>query len=128
MTSHTHTAPDGGREETFLVAVTVTNADTRRDAELDLHEALKTIIHTRGITEWWIAEDDRLDGSDNDSAVFVPYGEQDTDVWHLAESAARDLVAFHDDDALDVTQWPNGMALLEACGEAVDTPTGAVAE
>lgn len=26
---------------------------------------------------WWIAEDDRIDGSDNDSAVFVPYGSQE---------------------------------------------------
>ena len=25
---------------------------------------------------WWIAEDDRVDGTDNDSAVFVPKGSQ----------------------------------------------------
>lgn len=29
------------------------------------------------IDSWWIAEDKRCDGSDNDSAVFVPKGEQD---------------------------------------------------
>ena len=29
------------------------------------------------IEEWWIAEDDRTDGSDNDSAIFVPRGSQD---------------------------------------------------
>jgi hypothetical protein len=28
------------------------------------------------ITSWWIAEDERYDGSDNDSAVFVPMGQQ----------------------------------------------------
>lgn len=28
------------------------------------------------ITEWWVAEDSRQDGSDNDSAVFVNYGSQ----------------------------------------------------
>lgn len=25
---------------------------------------------------WWIAEDERYDGSDNDSAVFVPIGQK----------------------------------------------------
>jgi hypothetical protein len=29
-----------------------------------------------GIDCWWIAEDDRHDGSDNDSAIFVPQGSQ----------------------------------------------------
>lgn len=28
------------------------------------------------IDSWWIAEDDRHDGSDNDSAIFVPRGAQ----------------------------------------------------
>jgi hypothetical protein len=28
------------------------------------------------IDSWWIAEDDRVDGSDNESAVFVSYGTQ----------------------------------------------------
>jgi len=28
------------------------------------------------IDAWWIAEDDRHDGSDNDSAIFVPRGGQ----------------------------------------------------
>lgn len=30
-----------------------------------------------GIDCWWIAEDNRHDGSDNDSAVFVRMGKQD---------------------------------------------------
>jgi hypothetical protein len=29
-----------------------------------------------GIDCWWIAEDQRFDGSDNDSAVFVKMGKQ----------------------------------------------------
>jgi hypothetical protein len=33
---------------------------------------------------WWIAEDDRIDGSDNDSAVFVPKGFQT--VRHIGSS------------------------------------------
>lgn len=28
------------------------------------------------VDSWWVAEDDRTDGSDNDSAVFVPMGSQ----------------------------------------------------
>ena len=28
------------------------------------------------ISSWWFAEDERYDGSDNDSAVFVPMGQQ----------------------------------------------------
>ena len=28
------------------------------------------------VEEWWVAEDDRLDGSDNDSAVFCHKGSQ----------------------------------------------------
>ena len=32
------------------------------------------------IDSWWIAEDERDDGSDNDSAVFVPKGDQHK--WH----------------------------------------------
>jgi hypothetical protein len=28
------------------------------------------------IDGWWIAEDERVDGSDNDSAIFVPKGTQ----------------------------------------------------
>lgn len=31
---------------------------------------------TAGIEAWWQAEDDRIDGSDNDSAVFVNPGMQ----------------------------------------------------
>lgn len=28
------------------------------------------------LDSWWVAENDRIDGSDNDSAVFVPYEPQ----------------------------------------------------
>lgn len=35
------------------------------DPEIDGHASLDC---------WWIADDDRVDGSDNDSAVFVPKG------------------------------------------------------
>ena len=61
------------REDTFLVAFTTESEGDREAAEYELHKALKNVIHTHGITEWWIAEDDRRDGSDRDSALFVNY-------------------------------------------------------
>ena len=36
------------------------------------------------LDSWWVAEDDRKDGSDNDSAVFVPPGTQHQVSSHLA--------------------------------------------
>ena len=58
----------------FLVAIVV-EGQQRANAELTLHDGLK-ILTGGHVSEWWVAEDDRRDGSDNDSAVFVPKGEQ----------------------------------------------------
>ena len=63
-------------EHVFLIAFTV-RGGTRAEAEDYLHTRLPW-VGRRGdesieITSWWVAEDDRRDGSDNDSAVFVPY-------------------------------------------------------
>ena len=68
-------------ETTFLVAITVEGpAITRAQAEVYLHGVLpRPGVGPRSgarVQEWWIAEDDRRDGSDNDSAVFVPFGTQ----------------------------------------------------
>lgn len=64
---------------TFLVAIEVEADDdlTRADAERYLHGRLpdRGGITPLTVASWWIAEDDRLDGSDNDSAIFVPKGE-----------------------------------------------------
>ena len=62
----------------ILVAFQV-EGDTRKDAHEQLfdylpnHPSPKT---TPGLECWWVAEDDRLDNSDNDSAVFVTPGKQ----------------------------------------------------
>lgn len=56
-------------EHVILVAVNIA-APTRQEAVSSLGSFLS------GVPEWWVAEDDRTDGSDNDSAVFVPYGKQ----------------------------------------------------
>ena len=60
-------------EHTILVAFTV-EADTREQAHENL---LITLPEPNGFLDsWWVAEDDRTDGSDCDSAVFVHQGKQ----------------------------------------------------
>lgn len=58
---------------TILVAVEI-SAPTADQAEEWLAERLRHGIGYHAV--WWIAEDDRHDGSDNDSAIFVPMGSQ----------------------------------------------------
>lgn len=65
---------------TFLVAFEVKGKD-RRLAELALHGKLVPILESKDpsspVESWWVAEDDRQDGSDNGSAIFVPVGQQE---------------------------------------------------
>lgn len=68
----THAAPEV--EHVILVAFSVP-ATSRRAAQKTLVRALPRTDEGH-IDSWWIAEDDRIDGSDNDSAVFVPAGQQ----------------------------------------------------
>lgn len=69
--------PNPYEEHTILVAFTV-YGDDRKEAQESLLEQLPKVTDddTRDITSWWIAEDDRIEGSDNDSAVFVDPGSQ----------------------------------------------------
>lgn len=62
-------------EHVILVAFDVL-AYSREQAHQRLLEALGR-PDNNPIESWWVAEDDRTDGSDNDSAVFVPFGEQE---------------------------------------------------
>lgn len=80
---------------TFLVAfqVETPNGDvTRMGAERDLLRSLPrpgvglSADHSAHLECWWVAEDDREDGSDNDSAVYVHPGNQ---------QAAYDLLRAH---------------------------------
>lgn len=66
-------------EHVILVAFQV-EAETSEGAQQDLMRWLpKPGDPDRdGLSCWWIAEDDRIDGSDNDSAIFVPKGCQET--------------------------------------------------
>lgn len=74
-------------EHTVLVAFSV-YGDGHKDAAEVLASALgwANLVDDAPITEWWIAEDDRSDGSDNDSAVFVTPGKQSEASQLLAEN------------------------------------------
>lgn len=61
-------------EHVFLVAVSIVDAD--RDKAQGRLQSWLSRPGVTSIAEWWIAEDDRTDGSDNDSAVFVKPGAQ----------------------------------------------------
>lgn len=69
------------REDVFLVAFTVSGSKSRDDAQDLLIAQLKSRLSlgprsfgpTDYVEEWWVAEHDRRDGSDNDSAEFVPF-------------------------------------------------------
>lgn len=60
----------------IMVAFEVEGTDWK-NAQTNLMATLPTPWHSRFIECWWIAEDERYDGSDNDSAVFVPIGTQE---------------------------------------------------
>jgi len=69
--------------EVFLVGIEVATTLSREDTERFLHSALPA-PETRtpypqpyvAVESWWIAEDERYDRSDNDSAVFIKPGKQ----------------------------------------------------
>lgn len=66
-------------EFTFLVGIS-SEGENREAAELALQGVLVPLLKSRDSSSpidcWWIAEDERHDGSDLDSAVFVPPGRQ----------------------------------------------------
>lgn len=79
-------------EHVILVAVTV-EATSRKEA----HEVVMATMPTPGnveVTSWWVAEDDRLDGSDNDSAVFCEKGYQPVAYAYLHDNGVS---AAHND-------------------------------
>jgi hypothetical protein len=83
----------------ILVAFEVSSVGGRKEAELRLQSNLPrpsgrpdTEVDNWWLDCWWVAEDDRYDGSDNDSAVFVPVGKQRK--W-AAKVAAHDIKKNH---------------------------------
>lgn len=76
---------------TFLVAMVATDEDTLTRALVGAQ--LTDEASVGGYVDcWWIAEDDRHDRSDNDSAIFVPRGAQEdfTEVLRQHIEAHRD--------------------------------------
>jgi hypothetical protein len=72
------------KQQVILVAVSVVGDDLSmtqaQEAAARLLPRPGTGVIDKGrlvaVESWWIAEDDRVDGSDNDSAVFVSPGRQ----------------------------------------------------
>jgi hypothetical protein len=77
-------------EHVILVAFVV-EADDRETAHAWLLEALPRPSEETHVESWWVAEDDRTDGSDNDSAVFVKPGTQGTAFEVLMASGNTDM-------------------------------------
>ena len=75
-------------EHTILVAFTV-EAPTRGQAHDELMQYMPLVDYSP-ITSWWVAEDDRQDRSDNDSAVFVRPGTQQEAVRQLHAAGLTD--------------------------------------
>lgn len=110
------TRKNSDRTETVLVAIEVT-----ADSPVAAQEALmRDVLRVGGAVQaWWFAEDERYDGSDNDSAVFVPMGEQEA--WAEQVRAARDVT-----DAPDVTLYDGGLEVRNPHATGADTrPAGA---
>ena len=76
--------PDEDTDHIILVAFSV-SAPSRTAAHTALVYRLPRpqATPTSPILAWWVAEDDRHDGSDLDSAVFVEPGNQQLAYQHL---------------------------------------------
>jgi hypothetical protein len=86
----------------ILVAFTVASP-TRQEAESYLRPKLPPVEafgdDGAEIQNWWIAEDDRKFGSDNDSAVFVTKGLQHEASMHLFAEGLTPLCNIVDREA-----------------------------
>ena len=121
------------KSNVILVAFDVTAPD-RRQAQDVLKSGLQATRQGPGpfgavqyVESWWIAEDDRTDGSDSDSAVFVNVGEQEraaavlhhldlTSKWNVVERPGsderwEDSLDWHAPNAESI---PSGAVLADA--------------
>lgn len=64
-------------EHVILVAFNVTGKSRKKaHKKLTAMLAEQDLVGRTSVESWWVAEDDSIDGSDNDSAVFIPKGYQ----------------------------------------------------
>jgi hypothetical protein len=97
-------------EHTILVAFTV-EAEDRFEAhaflpyEMPKPKGADFARPTQQITSWWVAEDQRQDGSDNDSAVFVNPGRQAHAAAVLAELGMTGVWNISGDATMDGRRW-----------------------
>lgn len=75
-------------EKVILVAFVV-DAESEAEAEDYLREVVLPADYPAGLEGWWVAEDGRAEGSDNDSAVFVPKGRQ-AEAYDILRKAFKD--------------------------------------
>jgi len=70
--SHPHPAE---KEHIVIVAFSI-YADTHEQAQHVITDQIPyqelIMLSDGAITSWWVAHDNRIDGSDNSSAVFIP--------------------------------------------------------
>lgn len=86
-------------EHVFLVAFNV-EGSTREAAEAALCEVLpdpQATTITSPVVNWWVAEDDRHDNSDDRSAVFCNYGSKAAASRLLHDNGLTGLVDVVDD-------------------------------
>ena len=76
-------------EHIFLVAFCITDERER--------DAAQHLLINR-LDSWWMAEDDRLDGNDCDSAVFVPQGETLAAIEFLAQAGFYEDAGAEDEE------------------------------
>lgn len=57
--------------------------------------------HFGQVDSWWVAEDDRHDGSDRDSAIFVPMGTQTAELFDRLPDEARETIRAALQDGFD---------------------------
>ena len=77
----------------FLVAIHV-EGNTLAEAQGAIIDTLKPVTgYGTPIIEWWIAEDERIDNSHNESAIFIPYPlSQDEAYQILMDSLVKNRV------------------------------------
>lgn len=109
---------DSFNEHVFLVGVVVGTYGGREHAERYLHSAMPQPNQGEDfpfVDSWWIAEDDRHDGSDLGSAIFIPGDGCDEN--RLSQTEARRILESADTAKRhvgpDKSVAPNGFSVVK---------------